>query len=180
MLEVSVKALSIMLSVMSNFNIEEPIDNNAIYCSSINAYYEAADEDFLGKVAVSFVAKKRASLDRWPNTLCEVVEQRKLFPVRDEDGNIIRYKYICQFSWFCDGRTDKPFLFNAKGEKHKSNSAAYRQSSVAAMLVQLNLIKDITGGATHYYAHNLVTPSWAKSMYVTAIIGNHTFLKEKN
>ena len=36
---------------------------------------------------------------------------------------------------------------------------------------------DNTGGATYYYAHNIVYPSWAKKFLVTEVIGNHTFMK---
>ena len=36
---------------------------------------------------------------------------------------------------------------------------------------------DNTGGATYYYAHNIVYPSWAKKFIVTEVIGNHTFMK---
>ena len=38
--------------------------------------------------------------------------------------------------------------------------------------------EDITNGATHYHSVT-VNPWWANSMEVTAIIGNHIFLKEK-
>jgi spore germination cell wall hydrolase CwlJ-like protein len=37
--------------------------------------------------------------------------------------------------------------------------------------------KDVTNGATHYHSVN-IDPWWASSMKVTAIIGNHKFLKE--
>jgi spore germination cell wall hydrolase CwlJ-like protein len=37
----------------------------------------------------------------------------------------------------------------------------------------LGLVK----GAQFYYAHDQVTPIWASSMKVVAIIGNHTFLE---
>lgn len=40
-------------------------------------------------------------------------------------------------------------------------------------------LKDITGGATHYYAHKRIAkPYWAKSMKFTCVIGGHTFYRE--
>ena len=42
--------------------------------------------------------------------------------------------------------------------------------------------KDITSGATHYYAHNKVLPFWAKKKTWQKIkqIGNHTFGRDKS
>ena len=36
-------------------------------------------------------------------------------------------------------------------------------------------LKDITGGATHYYADSIAAPYWAASMTQTAKIGHHIF-----
>ena len=38
-------------------------------------------------------------------------------------------------------------------------------------------LHDNTQGATYYYAHNIVYPSWAKVYSVTEVIGNHTFME---
>ena len=40
-------------------------------------------------------------------------------------------------------------------------------------------LKDITSGATFYYAQKKVTPSWLPAMQKTVVIGNHTFCKPK-
>jgi spore germination cell wall hydrolase CwlJ-like protein len=52
-------------------------------------------------------------------------------------------------------------------------------------LIQQNLLlmqgelKDNTGGATYYYAHNLVYPAWADHKQQTQVIGDHTFLRRQ-
>lgn len=60
---------------------------------------------------------------------------------------------------------------------------AKRSSSwpVAKALVEKafrNELPDITGGATHFYAHKSGTPVWAKAFKKSVVIGNHTFMKE--
>ena len=69
-----------------------------------------------------------------------------------------------QFSWTHDGKSDEP---------------KDRPAFVKAVWQQLiaNMRKDITDGATNYYAHKKVTPWWAAEKEVVVIIGNHTFLK---
>lgn len=40
-------------------------------------------------------------------------------------------------------------------------------------------LPDITGGATHYYNPKKASPSWANTLQVTKVIGNHVFMKPK-
>ena len=69
-----------------------------------------------------------------------------------------------QFSWTHDGRSDEP---------------KDRKSFIKSVWLHLVATKknDITDGATNFYAHKKVTPSWASEKEVVALIGNHTFLK---
>jgi spore germination cell wall hydrolase CwlJ-like protein len=48
-----------------------------------------------------------------------------------------------------------------------------------AVQVMQGQLKDNTGGATYYYAHNLVYPSWADVKQQTQVIGAHTFMKRQ-
>ena len=48
-----------------------------------------------------------------------------------------------------------------------------------AVQVMQGQLKDNTGGATYYYAHNLVYPHWADVKQQTQVIGAHTFLKRQ-
>ena len=69
-----------------------------------------------------------------------------------------------QFSWTDDEISDEP---------------KNRKAFVKAVWLHLiaNMKNDITDGATNFYAHKKVTPSWASEKEVVALIGNHTFLK---
>ena len=127
-------------------------DKQQIYCGAQNVYFESQGEPDLGMVAVSQVVINRVESSRWPSTVCKVVWQNK------------------QFSWTHDGKSDEIPL-----------SSTYQRrlwiKSVYMFLVAYG--KDITNGATHYHSVK-VKPWWATNMQVTAHIGNHIFLKERN
>jgi spore germination cell wall hydrolase CwlJ-like protein len=71
----------------------------------------------------------------------------------------------CQFSWYCDGKSDK--IHNE--DKYRT---IYR---LARMLLNQDMV-DITTGATHYHAY-YVSPSWAKTKTRTTKIEDHIFYK---
>jgi spore germination cell wall hydrolase CwlJ-like protein len=99
----------------------------------------------------------------------------------DADRVYYPKKHRCQFSWYCDGAKD--IIWANKeltGETIEGNARAWRESvriAIATLGQGDYFIKDNTGGATHYYNHNLVDPHWAGSFETTAVIGNHTFKK---
>ena len=66
-----------------------------------------------------------------------------------------------QFSWTDDGRSDEP-----------TNRKAFVK---AVWLHLISKVFDRTKGATHFYAHEKVTPHWADALTVTNIIEHHTF-----
>ena len=48
---------------------------------------------------------------------------------------------------------------------------------VAIKMIERDIwYRDPTRGATHYYNHNISTPSWSRVYPVQTVIGNHTFL----
>ena len=93
-------------------------------------------------------------------------------------GNPIRD--MCQFAWYCDGKKDIPQLrYKAeprKGEAIKPNVRDWEHSVSTAIQVMNGYSRDFTKGATHYYNHNISTPSWSTVYPVTVVVGNHTFL----
>ena len=94
------------------------------------------------KLAVSAVVLNRVNDERFPNSVCEVVLQAQTRPSwRDGTPTPIRNK--CQFSWYCDGKSDE-----VKDEK------TYQKILDFARLIMHNDIQfvDITDGATHYHA----------------------------
>jgi spore germination cell wall hydrolase CwlJ-like protein len=133
----------------------------ALVCLALNTYHEARDQPFVGQVAVAQVVMNRVRDDRYPNTVCEVVKQSPTyswkpdFPVRNR----------CQFSWYCDGKSDKP-----------KNTKAYAKALMIAHGVYHGNLDDFVEGATHYHAH-YVTPEWAKTKTMTVRINDHIFYR---
>ena len=87
---------------------------------------------------------------------------------------------MCQFAWYCDGRSDVPQLrYKAeprKGKAIKPNVRDWEHSVATAIQVMNGYSRDFTKGATHYYNHNISTPSWSTVYPVSIVVGNHTFL----
>ena len=68
-----------------------------IECLALNVYFEARGEPFVGKLAVAHVVLNRMRDRRFPASACMVVKQ---------GGDRVRHN--CQFSWWCDGKSDVP------------------------------------------------------------------------
>ena len=162
----------------------------AITCLAENIYFEARGESFKAKIAVANVTRNRVEDSRWPSTYCEVIQQG---PVREswktkQNNDLLPservyypVKHRCQFSWYCDGQADIIWAnMEQSGEVIVGNARAWRESvriSIAALGQGDYFIHDNTHNATHYYNHNLVTPSWSRKLETTTIVGNHTFQK---
>ena len=71
-----------------------------IECLATNIYHEARSESTIGKIAVAWVTVNRVNTERYPDTICGVVYDAVL----DSKGNPKRHQ--CQFSWYCDGKSD--------------------------------------------------------------------------
>ena len=143
------------------------IPDRSSECLALNMYHEARGQGIAGELAVSAVVLNRVNDKRYPNTICEVVEQG---PTRASWQNPkVRYpiKNRCQFSWFCDGKSDTP-----------RNKKIYNRMYSLAEGILNNEISflDITGGATHYHA-DYVSPAWAKTKTKTVEIQDHIFYR---
>ena len=143
------------------------IPDRSSECLALNMYHEARGQGIAGELAVSAVVLNRVNDKRYPNTICEVVEQG---PTRASWQNPkVRYpiKNRCQFSWFCDGKSDTP-----------RNKKIYNRKYGLADAILGNEISflDITGGATHYHA-DYVSPAWAKAKTKTVEIQDHIFYR---
>jgi len=113
------------------------------------------------------VVLNRVNDDRFPNTICEVVKQG---PTRSswKDPNVKHpVKHRCQFSWWCDGRSDVP----------KDIKTYNRLVKIAETLIYHKVpFIDITDGALFYHA-DYVKPDWAKTKTKTVEIQDHIFYK---
>ena len=135
----------------------------SLMCLALNVYHEAKNQSFIGQVAVAQVVMNRVKDKRYPNNVCDVVKQGLTY----KWNTSIPIKNKCQFSWYCDGKSDE-----VKDEK------SYQKILDFARLIMHNGIKfvDITDGATHYHA-DYVKPDWAKTKTRTTEIGDHIFYR---
>ncbi len=110
-------------------------------------YYEARDEPFLGKVAITNVIFNRIRDGRFANSVRGVLHDGR------ERGR------FCDFSYYCDGRPDNPW------KHHYSQWGKW----VVVKLISWPLLVygysrlDITGGALYYKRHD-VNSSWFNTM----------------
>lgn len=130
-----------------------------IECLRLNTYHEARGEDYEGQVAVTQVVLNRVNSDRYPDNVCDVIHQGR----HDRNGNPIRHQ--CQFSWYCDGRSDRI-----------RDRDAYDAVSIAVQeaIYFYNNGFDITEGSMYYHT-DYVKPFWAKHMIRVDQIGVHIF-----
>jgi len=137
-----------------------------IQCLAVNMYHEARNQGTAGRLAVSAVVMNRVNDRRFPNTVCEVVLQSQM-KKSWKTGLPVPIKNRCQFSWYCDGKSDEV-----------KDKESYKKILDFARLMMHNDIKfvDITDGATHYHA-DYVSPSWAKTKTRTTEIGDHIFYR---
>ncbi|KKL92897.1 hypothetical protein LCGC14_1880090 [marine sediment metagenome] len=149
------------------------IDATELECLATNVYFEARDQDVLGQRAVAHVTLNRVKSPNFPNTICDVVKQGLTYKNRPD----LPKKDRCQFSWYCDGKSDNIRLQRQNGQIVDIVYDAYWTATVEALEVIAARSKDPTNGATYYFAHNLVQPKWAKSFKVVATIEDHTFMR---
>ncbi len=131
----------------------------AIICMALNVYHEARNQSLVGQIAVAQVTVNRVNDSRYPDTVCGVVKQSITY----SSGDPVKNK--CQFSWYCDGKSDKP----------KDEDSYYTALHIARKMLEGNLI-DFTEGATHYHATYL-RPDWAETKTYITQIDDHIFYR---
>ena len=149
-------------------NLDLEYDRQEIQCLADNMYWEARNQATKGMIAVGYVTMNRVADDRYPFTVCEVVEQG---PVRESwktKGVYYPIKNRCQFSWYCDGKSDK--VPTADEELYSLITA------MAFKIYYADEGNDFTDGATHYHAY-YVQPDWAQTKTKTVTIGDHIFYR---
>lgn len=137
--------------------------NGEIFCLAKNIYFEAGNQPIAGKIAVAQVVQNRVESVNYPDTMCGVVYQAKWRT--NWNGSLVPVRNKCQFSWYCDGKSDVP-----------EDSVTWEIALMTAKAVHWGEYGDITEGATHYHADS-VLPYWADSLNETVIINNHKFYK---
>ena len=136
-------------------------------CLAKNMYYESRSQGIAGQLAVSAVVLNRVNDDRFPDTICEVVEQGPTRASWKDPKVRFPIKHRCQFSWYCDGKSDNP--------RNKELYENFINLSEAILYNEIPFL-DITDGATFYHA-DYVKPSWAKTKTKTVEIEDHIFYR---
>ena len=131
----------------------EPLDD-AITCLARTIYWEARGEAMVDMEAIANVVMNRLGHPGFPKTICLVVRQGR------EQGS-------CQFSWWCDGRSDQA--------KEDESYATAKEIARKALNLQL---MDRTGGAL-YFHQRTVTPGWAADYTKMVEIGEFLFYKPR-
>ncbi len=135
--------------------IESPLRSDAHVCLAEALYFEARGESVKGQFAVAEVIMNRAEHGSFPDNVCGVINQ----------GTASGRKYQCQFTYNCDGIT------NRIREKD-----AYERVMKVAHLTLDGAPRDLTDGATHYHT-KAVSPRWSRTFPRTATIGVHHFYR---
>lgn len=120
--------------------------NQSLLFLVLNIYFEARSEPFEAQVDVAHVVLNRVKSMKYPNTIEDVIKQYK------------------QFSWYWDGKSDKP-----------ANKLAFKEALRAA-IIALNT-EDTTHGSLYYYNPHIAKPDWALQKRFMKASGKHIFLK---
>jgi spore germination cell wall hydrolase CwlJ-like protein len=131
-----------------------PIAKKALECLAMNIYHEARGEPLGGQLAIAAVTLNRVNAPAFPNSVCGVVKQGGQRP-----------HHRCQFSWWCDGKSDIP-----------KDKRAWAQARQLAWLSLNGLVEDPTDGALYFHTKH-VRPGWSKKFQRTTRIGQHQFYK---
>lgn len=124
------------------------------HCLAQAVYFEARRESLAGQRAVAGVVINRMLSPKFPDTICEVVQQG------GENG-----RFRCQFSWWCDGKSDAP-----------GDAVAWVAALKVADEMLSGRVADPSKGALYFHA-TYVRPRWRKQLAQTASIDNHIFYR---
>jgi N-acetylmuramoyl-L-alanine amidase len=121
-------------------------------CLALALYWEARTEGPDGMLAVASVVLNRVAHPAFPNSVCAVVTEGGEQPP-------------CQFSWWCDGKSDRPTEPHAWRLAHQIAKAALAKPAA-----------DRTRGALFFHNTSIKTP-WLRKRERTAQIGRHIFYR---
>tara|TARA_B100001093_G_scaffold519475_1_gene608676 strand:+ start:1630 stop:2148 length:519 start_codon:yes stop_codon:yes gene_type:complete len=154
--------LSLYCSNANGSELRYPYEQET-FCLAKNIYFESGNQPLAGKIAVAQVVLNRMEHKSYPKNVCGVVYDAKW--KENWKGNMMPVRNQCQFSWFCDGKSDEPL-----------DTKTWELSLKVAYDVLSRHYPDITEGATHY--HTLyVDPYWSDSLNETVRITDHIFYK---
>ncbi|NIP46991.1 MAG: hypothetical protein GWN21_12135 [Gammaproteobacteria bacterium] len=132
----------------------EHVRNQELNCLALNVYHEARGEPLLGQFAVAEVTINRVVSRRYPNTVCEVVYEKR--------WDRIRKRYVGAFSW------------TELNTTQELRTKEWNRAMKAAEAIYYERQEPMLEGALFYHAKS-IRPSWAKQKRPVARIGMHIF-----
>ena len=129
------------------------VPHGALRCLALAVYFEARSEPRTGKEAVAHVVLNRVQHAGFPGGVCDVVEQGS------QGGH-------CQFSWYCDGRSDQP-----------TSTRMWESAQDVAREVLAGQSDDPTGGALYFVRARAKRAAWTQRLTQVARIGSHVFYR---
>ncbi len=146
-----VVAFALLSSTFATFSantetLTPPLHGQELGCLAMNIYHEARGETEKGKLAVAAVTMNRVKNKHYPDTICEVVWQRK------------------QFSW-----TDLKIKYHVI----KNTKAWINAIEIARLFTDGGSWPGV-GKATHYHT-TAVSPNWKDDDRLITQVGSHLF-----
>jgi len=140
------------------------LDN--IECMALNIYHESRNQTLGGRLAVGYVTLNRVKSNKYPDTICGVVKQAKINKwFLERHNKKVPSRNKCQFSWYCDGKSDQPLESNAWEEAYL----------LAIHVINMyDTISDPTKGSIMYHS-NKVKPYWTDAYKHLVTIDDHIF-----
>jgi len=177
-------SLCVIQTTLVEAKEKKPTVDTQLLCLAKNIYYEAGLESREGMIAVAQVTMNRTEDDKFPKTVCGVVNQKtaierpeKVVKTTIIKGNFIRTESmikttetvwrkvsVCQFSWVCNPPAPVRYVSDRWEE---SLAVAYE-----VMYNGLRLPSDAMAEAL-YFHNTSVRPNWGLER--VAKIGNHIF-----
>tara|TARA_R110001632_G_scaffold30_4_gene134 strand:+ start:152 stop:616 length:465 start_codon:yes stop_codon:yes gene_type:complete len=129
------------------------IATTAAACLALAIYHEGRSEPVDAQMAIAEVIINRAAHDDYPSTICGVVKQPSRRPATRPRA--------CQFSFYCDGKSDTPH-----------DKAAWKTAQTVAKEALSGAT--LRTGATHYHT-KAVKPVWRRNLKSLGSVGSHIF-----
>jgi len=169
--------------------IKPRVNSRELECLARNIFYESGSEPREGKIAVGMVTINRSQDDKFPNTICGVVQQKTNLEVpklvkttytvkeawykapveKTETQTIWKTITVCQFSWSCM-RVQKP----------KSTDERWVESQAVAEELLTGGYDDYQDkyGNLKYFHARFLRPGW-HNLRKMVTIGGHIFYAER-
>jgi spore germination cell wall hydrolase CwlJ-like protein len=165
----------------------QSVDKHDLDCLARNIYYEAGLESEEGKAAVGLVTINRSRDEKYPHTICGVVNQKTTFTIPrtvtnrhevvegvifkktkvvTETRTVYSQHDVCQFSWRCQNVL-----------KIKYNSDRWENSLQVAQQLLEGGYEDLRYKFrdAEYFHEAHIHPTWARQKHRITRVGGHIF-----